>query len=178
MIPHPDTTHAAQAAYSVAPNGVGTGQVSQSAPFQAGKRDDGTIEFQKPSKLVDHQFDYARNEKQISDKKMGFTDLTEQRNKDLAAEVNTDSQSMNDRRKNNIKLGMDAIVRHDLPDLDKQIGYFLQSDGDPKDLINGLETAAMQMHVSRNALAAIKSNPSITDLKKLQAIRQLVGEIR
>jgi hypothetical protein len=174
---NPNQSTLMQAAYQTAPSGPIQGNIAMSKPFQAGQNPNGETIFQKPSRLVDHEHDFDRTPDQIAKKKWGFTDLQEAKYKDLTYLQNQDEADLGNRRKELINKIFDSMVRGDTKDKQTYIDRYIRFNGDPDQLVANLTQEAYKMRVSPEKLQAINSS-SIPALKKIQALQQLVGQIR
>jgi hypothetical protein len=178
MAMNPNETTAAQAAYQVAPNGPIQGHISQGDSFKVGQNADSTTTYQKPTKLGEHEFDYARTDDQIAKKKLGFTDLEEARTKDLKYGISMDESALKARRDANLTKAFDALQRHDDKDFEKAQENFIEFQGDPDQFVNGLLAEAYKMNVSRDVITAIKNNPTLSDLQRLHKLVEAVGKVK
>jgi hypothetical protein len=178
MIVNPNETTADQALYNMAPSGPLQGMQSQTNSFKVGENEDGTTTFVKPTKLTEHEHNYDRTPDQIAKKNWGFTDLEEARTKDLKYSLSTEESAMAARRDQNVTKAFDALQRHDDGDFVKAQERYMDMNGDPDKFMNELLAEAYKMNISRDAITAIKNNPSLTDLQRLQKLVEVVGKVK
>jgi hypothetical protein len=174
---NPNQTTLNQAAYNSAPSGPIQSNIAISKPFQTGERSDGKTIFQKPSKLGEHEYDFARTPEQTKYKKFGLTALDEAKQKDLTYAQAGDEREMDSRRKDNITKMFDALVRKNDADFQKSKTNYMNFHGDPDQMVNDLIKEAFKMRVSKEQLAAI-STANIPTLYKLRALKELIGGIK
>lgn len=178
LSPGANTTDEAQAAYTMAPSGWMKGRVSQSKEFQSGKNADGTTNFVKPSKLKEHQFDYARTQKESNIKRLGFTPLDEAMTKDMTYSQQNRSKQYKDRRQQAVDAAFDAMVRGKPEEVAKHADLYLNSfEGDPNAYLNDIIYKAESAVKDQATLSILHSN-SLTAIQKYKRLQDSLKQMR